>query len=275
MDFCVLKTILCGLVIGSSMLIPGLSGGTTAIILGIYDRLISSVAELSKGKNRAFNLKFLITFMVGAGIGIYLFSGIVLKAMTHFRKPLMFLVIGIILSAIPPLAKKAGVLKIKLRDILSVLCGLSVCIFFTVFRNGLFCLDGSPSVKSFIITVIAGLLIAIALILPGISCSQCLMILGIFEMTLDAVKSHNLLLLIPLALSVIIGILIFSNVLNTFLTKHTRTAYLIITGFVMGSVIDAFPGVPKGLEILICPLTFAAGLSIIKLVSKASNKLLK
>lgn len=273
MDFSVLKTFASGLVIGSSMLIPGLSGGTMAIIIGIYDRLISAVSGITSSKEKCReSLPFLLVFMIGASVGIYLFSGFILSAVSHFKGPFMFLFMGIILASIPTLFKKTGAKKIKASDIILMLSGLAVCIFISLFKISVASFDGTMSIKSFFVIILAGLFIAIALILPGISCSHMLLLLGVFEITLDAVKFHNFLFLIPLSLSVIIGILLFTSLVDKILKNHTRKAYFLIIGFVAGSVIDAFPYVPKGFEAVVCVATFLLGLFLMTIISKILKK---
>ncbi len=270
-----LNSILCGLFIGSSMLIPGLSGGTMAIILGIYDKLIKAVSNLTSRKNILQSLKFLSSFMVGALVGIYLFSGFILSVVQNHKQLMLFFFIGIILATIPTLYKKTGAKKLKISDILLSLCGLAICVGVVLCKDGLIVMTQTPSIKNFIVIVLSGFVISIALILPGISCSQMLLLLGVYEITLDAVKDKNLFFLLPLSLSIICGILLFTSLLNKQMKNHTRGTYFIIIGFVIASIFDILPNIPKNVNIALCVLTLTIGFVMMNVFSRVLRKLYK
>ena len=88
----IIKNLLSGMIIGSSMLIPGVSGGTTAIIIGIYDRLIKAVSDILKDLKK--NISFLVQVAVGGIIGILLFSKAVLFLTEQYNFPMMYFLSG-------------------------------------------------------------------------------------------------------------------------------------------------------------------------------------
>lgn len=268
----IIKNSLSGLVVGTSMLIPGLSGGTMAIIIGIYDKLIHSVSSLSKLKEIKKSILFLLQFAAGAGLGIIAFSRIIDAALLKFELPMMFLFIGIILGSIPTLFKKANVGKPKLTDIIFVLIGLAFCVLTTLIPEELIDFKGGFSLSNILIIFVAGFVIAVALVLPGISASHMLLILGIYEITLNAVENMNFAFLIPLVLSVGIGTLATTSIIEKALNSHPKATYLIIIGFVLASIADIFPGVPEGIDLPICVITFLGGMALIMVISMQATE---
>ncbi len=268
-----IKTIFSGFIVGSSMTIPGLSGGTMAIILGIYDRLIQAIGTITTKKGFKKNVGFLITFLIGSCAGIYLLSNVVSEVIKVYEKPMMYLFVGIIAGTIPTLIKETGATSLKITDILFMLGGFAICLLIALTPENLIKFDGGFSLFNLLIIVIAGFVIAIALVLPGISCSQMLLLLGILDMTYEAVKNLNFAFLIPLALSVGIGILLTTKILERFMTKSPRGSYFLISGFVIGSVIDIFKDMPKRTEVnLWCILALIAGVIIITIFSRFARK---
>ena len=85
---------------------------------------------------------------------------------------------------------------------------------------------------------------------------------------MDAVKTLDFAFLIPLALGVIFGVVAITKLLETLLTKKPRQTYLMIIGFVVASMIEVFPGIPNGIELLICPILFILGFILIRFVSE-------
>ena len=268
-----IKTVFSGFVVGSSMTIPGLSGGTMAIILGIYDRLIQAVGTITTKKGFKKNIGFLITFLIGSGLGIYLLSNVVSEAIEVYEKPMLYLFIGIIAGTIPTLIKETGATSIKIKDILFMVFGFAICLGISLIPDGLIQFDSGFSFMNLFIIILAGFVIAIALVLPGISCSQMLLLLGILDMTYDAVKDLNFAFLVPLAISVGVGILLTTNILDKFMTKSPRGTYFLISGFVIGSVLDIIKDMPKRTEVNVwCILALIGGIIIITIFSRFARK---
>ncbi len=268
-----ITTFLKALVIGASMLIPGLSGGTMAIVLGIYDRLIHSVGTITKKEYFKKNITFLILFLSGACTGIYLFSGVVLSLVEEYEAFCSLFFVGIILGSIPALLKKADIKNVEIKDSIPAISGFSICLLLSIVPSGIFSLSNGLGILNMIIFCIAGILIAVGLVLPGISVSQMLLLLGVLEIVLSAIREKNFALIIPLVLCVGIGILLTTNILEKCLNNHTRTTYLLICGFVIGSAFDAFPDNIKGENILLSTFAFFAGLSLMSLFSWISVKI--
>ncbi|NLK45075.1 MAG: DUF368 domain-containing protein [Treponema sp.] len=254
-----------GLVVGSSMLVPGVSGGTTAIILGIYDKLIYAISTFFQDMVK--NLIFLGVFCAGAGVGLLLFSRCMLWAVETWELPMMFLFLGAIIACVPMLYKQAKISRFNPLYILFAILGLVLVLSLGYIPKPNTEFSGSP-LSSAIMLFITGFVIAAAIVLPGISTSHMLLILGMYNTTLEAMKNVNLPYLIPLALGGIAGIFLITNILEKALSKFPQFSYFMIIGFVLGSIIDVFPGFPTGRQIPICILTFLIGFFLILLMTK-------
>ena len=250
-----------GFIIGASMLVPGASGGTMAIILGIYDELIHAVSTLRK--NFKENAILLGTYTLAGSLGILLLSGPMLTAITLWKKPMLFLFVGAILGSIPPLYRKVRISRIKPVNIMVALLGAVIGISTMYLPAGVFQLSDSFNLFNFSMILIAGIVIAVALILPGISASYVLLMLGMYDLTLMAIKEINLFYLVPLAIGVLGGTFLTAGILERQMKQHPQFTYMLIIGFVLGSLAQVFPGLPQGIEIFTCAVTFLVGLSVI------------
>ena len=107
---------------------------------------------------------------------------------------------------------------------------------------------------------IAGIIAAIALILPGISLTHMLLIMGIYLSTMDAISTFNILYLLPIGIGIVIGTFAITKALDKCMSKYTEATFLIILGFIIGSVFDIFPRViPEGFNLLLCLALFTVG----------------
>ncbi len=257
-----------GLVIGASMLIPGLSGGTIAIILGIYDKLIHAIGTITDRTKLKENLTFLLTFMCGACVGIYLFSKIVLSVINFLGNTVLFLFIGIIIASIYPLYKKTTATRLEKKDFIYILIGMSTCFLTILLPNDIITLKEEFSVLNLFIFAIAGIIIAVALIFPGLSVSQMLLLLGLYKPILAAITTKSFTFIMPLAISVGIGTLLTANILEKFITNKPRPTYFIIIGFVIGSAIEAIPENFASVNIILAILLLIAGFLSMMYISK-------
>lgn len=252
-----------GLLIGASMLVPGVSGGTMAIILGIYDELIHSVNNIFKDFKKSF--LFLFKFCVGAGIGFLLFARLISAALEKYELPVMYLFIGAILGGIPLLLKQTGIKKNDGKQItfgvIAGLLGLGLVLALEQLPESSFKFAASITPKFLIMQIITGFVIAIALVLPGISTSHMLLVLGMYPAFLLALEHpfDHILFLAFLAVSVVIGVFVITKPLEMAMKKYPQLTYCAIIGFVAGSVITVFPDFPTGIEILVCVITLAVG----------------
>lgn len=231
-----IKNMIYGMVIGLANIIPGVSGGTMAVVLNVYDRLIDSISNLKK--NLKNNFGFLSALLIGAVIAILLFS----KAITylldnHYMITNLFFV-GIIVGSIPMVLKKATQDSFKPLHIIPCIVTL-VAMLITVYfspSSSSETIITTISVLSFIKLTAISAVAAICMIIPGISGSFVMLLFGVYETITTAIDDLNILVLIPIAIGTISGILLGSKLIQKFLSRYPQAAYFAILGFMFGSI---------------------------------------
>ena len=254
------KNILYGFIIGAVMLIPGVSGGTTAIILGIYDQLIAAVAEFFKDMWK--NGLFLLTVAVGGLLGLVLCSKLLLMLVELWEVPMLCLFAGAIAGSFPLLVRKSRG-GFNFVSVLFLLIGFGLALATALVPKDLVAVEGH-SFRTFCILFLLGLPLAVALVLPGISFSSILAVFSIHEKFMASLQpaTFDFWFLLPLGLGLVAGILLTTKLLEKAMSKYPGPTYFAIIGFVLGSVLEIFssmPHVPSGLEIPAGILLFAAG----------------
>lgn len=259
-------TALKGIIIGGTMLVPGVSGGSMAMILGIYDELIDAVANFRKKPKE--KLLFLIIFMMGALIGMILFAKPLGSLIEKYPKPMMFFFMGAVAGGLPMIYKESGVAKFTWRQLLYMVGGLLIVVLLSLIPKDIFDAGRVEGFLGILILVVAGIVLAVALVLPGISVSYMLLIMGLYEQTLDAISNVKIGFIVPLAGGVFLGILLTTKMLSVLMEKYPEKIYLIILGFVAGALLEAFPGVPIGIEWLLCIPLLLFGFYLIWILGK-------
>ena len=253
-----LRNFLSGIIIGAAMLIPGVSGGTTAIILGVYDRLVGAVASFFKDVKK--NILFLAVLGVGGVIGLLAFSKLLLKLVELWEVPMLLLFIGATSGSFPLLVKKSRE-GFRFSSVLWLIAGFA-CIFgISQLPESMFAFD-AHSWTGFATLFVLGIPLAVALVLPGISFSYMMLVFSIYDPFLAALSSLDIFFLAPLGLGLVAGVLLTTKVLETTMKRYPGPTYFAIIGFMLGSILEiirSLPHVPGGWEIPACVLTFAVG----------------
>ena len=266
-----LITILKGMWIGGTMTVPGVSGGSMAMILGVYDRLISSVSSFFKNPGKS--MSFLVRFVLGAGVGMVLFSRFIsFLFTTRADVPLRFFFLGAVAGGVPMIYREAGIRKISLGAVAYPVIGILGVVILALLPTGLFAPDGSFGPGDVLIQLAGGVIIAVGLVLPGISVSQMLYMLGIYEGIIKNISTLNILPLIPLGAGVLGGIFLTTKVLERLMQRHPQPTYLIILGFMFGSLPELFPGIPAGTDLAASLLAGAAGFAALYVMSVKEQK---
>ena len=260
-------TFVKGLIVGGTMLVPGVSGGSMAMILGVYDRLVSSVSSFFKHKKESF--LFLLLFALGGGAGALLFANPLGRLIEAYRMPMLYFFIGAVAGSVPMICREAKVERLNWRQPVYVMTGI-LCV------SALSLLPEGPSADSmmeagagsFIWLLAAGFIAAVALVLPGISVSYLLLMMGLYDETMKAIGELYFPFLIPLGAGLALGVVLTTRVLEMAMKRHPQGTYLVILGFMLASVAEIFPGIPAGLDWLVCPAALAAGFAAIWLISR-------
>lgn len=259
-----------GFCIGSAMTVPGVSGGTVAIILDVYDRLVFSIASIFKDFKK--NFLFLCVLGLSMLIGMFSLSKLILFLSELAPIPVRFFFIGAIVGSIPMLYRKTELKKFSSVSLIFALLGV-VCVFaLDLIPTGLLDLSGSLSVSQIPAFCIGGVALAVSLILPGISFSHMLLVFGLYERFYDALTSFDIPFLICLGIPIAVGILAFIKLLEFVLKKYPMQSYSAILGFVIASIKDIYVGFPSGIGMIIGTiLAFIAGLAVVLAVTGAKN----
>ncbi len=262
-----------GLVVGATTSVPGVSGGTMAIILDVYDKMIHSMSKFFKDIKT--NGIFLLIIGIGMCIGLFTAAPFVEFLIDQYKFPSLFFFLGVVFAGMPVLINKANTGKKRKTDFLFFVLGAlligGLLILENNFEGSLFDLSNKLNFIDFIILFMSGIIIAIALILPGISTSFLLVTLGLYKPLIAAVKTMNIPFLIPIVIGVIFGILATTSILEKMMNEKPRQTYLLIIGFVVISIIQVFPGIPKGLDIIYSIVTFILGYLLIFYTIKKAN----
>lgn len=255
-----------GLVIGGTMLVPGVSGGSMAMILGIYDKLIASVSSFMKQKRK--NFFFLLCFGIGAVSGMVLFAKPLLKLIDSFPMPTMYFFIGAVAGGIPMICRHAKITSFTWKIPVYTLLGAAIVLALSMIPVSSSETQTEAGFFSFLLLIVSGFVAAVALILPGISVSYVLLLIGLYDETMKAISTFYLPFLIPLAIGLAAGVILTTKLLEKAMARYPRPTYLMILGFILGSVITIFPGIPNLYELIFCILSFAAGFAAIYILSR-------
>lgn len=234
-----------GAAIGVATLIPGVSGGTMAILLGVYDLMINGISDFLHDWK-----KYLLPFAelgLGAITGILLLSSLVSGLLERYEIPMQFLFIGIIIGGLPALIKKSRSMRHQSFDWSYFIVGIILVLLTASTPSAVFSSGDSFSWITFALLFICGIVIAVALVLPGISASFLLLVLGMYQSTLTAIQKMDMLFLLPVGLGVVFGTFASAKVIRYFLVNHPTKTYLLIIGFVAGSLFELLPS-PKYLQ---------------------------
>ncbi len=266
-----------GMAVGGTMAVPGASGGTMAMILGIYGDLIEAVGGLFRHFRKS--LYFLALFAGGTLAGMALLARAVLSLLERFPMVVSYFFLGAVAGGIPLICRQAKVKKMTWQVLLWPLLGLFTVYILAALPEGLFAAGlsggGEPetalSLSGILLQLLGGCILAVALILPGISVSQMLLMLGLYEPVMAAVSGLHFLSLLPLISGAILSTLLTTRLLGSALKRRPQTAYLLILGFVLGSLGELYPGFPRGWDLLFSALAAASGCQFISCLSRRAG----
>ncbi|SDM87596.1 DUF368 domain-containing protein [Sediminibacillus halophilus] len=263
------KNIYRGLLMGASDVVPGVSGGTIAVILGIYDRLIASVNGFFS-KEWKQHLGFLVPLGVGIVGAVFALANLIEWLFDHYPGPTQFFFLGLIIGVLPFLFHKAEAKQnFKVNHVILLLLGTilvaSIAFFPADEPDKIVNLD----IGTYVYLFFAGFIASSAMILPGISGSLILLIIGAYTTIINAISNFKLDIIFVVGAGILIGIIVMSKIIHYFLARYPSATYALVIGLVIGSVVVIFPGWPQELPIVILSIvTFAAGLAAAVLLGK-------
>lgn len=236
-----------GFIMGIANVIPGVSGGTLAVILGIFKDFVGAISSILKNFVKSF--LFLLPIVLGMGTAILASSQLIETCLTKFPLATILFFVGLILGGIPILFKK---IKGEMKSIPNYIIFALVFIFVLVFT---FVVSGDKNIElvnlnfwDYIILFIVGAVASASMVIPGISGSMVLMAIGYYNGFLATVNNlfdfsmfwKNMSILVPFGLGVIVGILLISKLITFLLNRFEVKTYFAIFGFIFSSLIVIF-----------------------------------
>lgn len=251
-DYCAIAGI--GVAMGAADVVPGVSGGTMAFILGIYEELLLTIKSFNiaflrlvfsfkiKEALEHINYKFLVSLGIGLGSAFFTLAHVISWLMEHHPELLFSFFFGLILASIIAVST-----HVRWNIVMFGTCLLGTAIAYYTVRMVPMDMPNDP----FTLLWCASIAI-MAMILPGISGSFILFVLGQYKFILDAVKSLDFVILLPVAAGIIIGLMLFSRVLTWLLKNFHQITITLLVGFMIGSLWKIWP-FRKALETAVKP----------------------
>lgn len=269
----IIKLIGIGVILGAANVIPGVSGGTLAVVFNIYDRLIHVITLDIKKILKEW--KFILPLIIGMGLGIILFSKLITFLFAHYPTQTNWFFIGIILGSIPMIYKRfdSAAKKKSSGRIGGILCavvalGIMAVMAYTDVSEAGNVIQTELTVGLAIKLFIGLAFAAIAMIIPGISGSFLMLVVGIYSTVIAAVADLNIPLLIPGALGAIAGLLVGAGLVRFLMAKVPAHTYGAILGLVLGSILVIFPGFGSVTTVVTSLLCGAVGCCISYIASR-------
>lgn len=245
-----------GIAIGAGAILPGISSGVLCVIFGIYEKLLDSI--LGFFKDIKGNLKFLFPLVIGGGIGVLLFSNLLNYFLVFFPIQTKSIFIGLILGSIPSLIKEGNQKEsFQIKNLFYLLAAFLIGLVTVILENNLSI--ASTNSTSFSYLFLSGFLMSVGIVVPGVSSTIILMLLGIYSTYLVSVSSLFLPVLIPMGLGLLLGGLIFMKLTKFLLDSYYAQTFYTIIGFTFGSIFVLIPQVGFNLDGLISILCVLFG----------------
>ena len=242
--------IIKGALIGVANVIPGVSGGTIAVSTGVYEKIINAINNIRKEFKNSF--KTLLPFIIGILIGIAALAFVITYLLNNetTKVPTTACFIGLVLGGVPMLHNKIKNEKIKWTHVVAFIITLAFIIIPAVIAvNTTEVQDMELNFINVIVLVVLGIISAAAMVVPGISGSMILMMLGYYELVIGTIKNTisqlvhldfanslgGILIMIPFAIGVLMGIMIISNIISTILRRWPNASTWGVLGLVVAS----------------------------------------
>lgn len=259
-----------GFFMGIANIIPGVSGGTLAITMGIYEELIGAISHFFKNLKK--NILFIVPIGIGAVIAIALGSKVIGFSLENYPLPTILFFVGLILGGFPMLCGKVeGNFNLKNLFIFCLTFAFIIGIMFL--KTGKDVQLNQIDFIGYVFLFIVGVIAAATMVIPGISGSFMLMVMGYYEPILHAINEltsfknigHNICIFIPIGLGVLVGFVGIAKIIEFLFQKFEVPTYYGIMGFVLASIIGIFVST-KGLTLAFGPFAIGIILFIIGFV---------
>lgn len=265
------SNLLAGVVIGVGGILPGVSGAVMAVSFGIYRPMLDALA----GLRRNFRASFIFLLPIGLGGAIGMMSGALLLdwLIERYMAPLMFLFIGLIGGGLPAFIREANEGGgFKAGYLIAVVSGALLASLLLLLEPGSPAITGQAEVLTPLQAVIAGAIIAVGAIIPGISTSFILIYLGWYAAALAAISEIRLVTLVYFGLGALLFAGLTIKLVRWLFARYHGYAYYAVLGFLLVSIALIFPGFSGGLMLLWSLLLLVAGFILAFLFNRYFNR---
>ncbi len=240
-----IKLMVKGFFVGIANIIPGVSGGTLMIALGIYQDIIEMISHFFTNLKK--HLKLLLLLGIGSGLSIVIGSFVIPSALENFRLPTILFFVGLIIGGIPMLFKKVKGNSNSPINIGLFLITFSLVMAMTFLNTNTTAVNfENLNILSYVFLFLVGVVAAASMVIPGISGSFMLIFLGYYEPILNTIKDFlslnnlgtNFTILAVFGVGVIVGIALVAKLIEFLLAKFEIRTYYAILGFVISSIIS-------------------------------------
>jgi len=234
-----------GIFMGIADAIPGVSGGTIALLLGIYEELISTISDLNinllidlkqngfKSFWKKLNGNFLVTLIAGIGISLIFFIKISSKLLNDYPMFIWSFFLGLIIATVYVIFK-----LIKTWDYINIISAFATIILSSILSS--ISVNSSDEI-SLLYILVCGIIASSAMILPGISGSLILVIMGAYKVLIDSVNNLEISIIFTFIIGAITGLISFSKILSWLFNNYKNLTYSIMLGLVIGSIGKVWP----------------------------------
>ncbi|WP_078596512.1 DUF368 domain-containing protein [Evansella clarkii] len=271
-----LGIIVRGMAMGMTEVVPGVSGSTVAMILGVYERLIYSLSVVTTDRRNEV-IPFLVTFGFGMIIGFASALYIIRYLLENYNTPTLLFFLGIIVGFLPYLwgeAQQQAKAGLQTKHYIIIFIFISIVIVGQLLSGITSVEINNLSIINYAFLIVSGFIASTALVLPGISGALIFMILGVYEIATDSLLTLNLPVILSIGAGVIIGVLLTSKLIRFLLANYSAGTYSAMLGLVIGSIYaisDNLSGPVNGQVILISLVTFAGGFVLVVLLKRYQN----
>lgn len=262
------KNLYRGFAMGVSDVVPGVSGGTIAVLLGFYDQLIAAINNVFSRKWKE-SILFLIPIVLGMGTAIYSLSHLMKWLLANHSQPTYYFFVGLIIGVLPFLFRESDA-KNTFQWYHYALMLLGIILILALPVNP----TESPiitdrSMSTYILLFFSGMIASAAMILPGISGSFIMLVIGVYSTIMHAVSELEIPVIIVVGSGIAIGIITMSKIIHYFLKYYRHATFALIIGLVIGSIFVIFPGFASTiLSFILCLIVFVLGLFTAYLLGK-------
>jgi len=253
--------------------VPGISIGTTAVLLNIYDKILYSVSLVDFKKN----LAFLAPLALGGACGIFSFSRLMTFLLARYEMAMYFCFIGIIAGCVPMIYRRARYDKIKLRNaaVFAASFAFMAALAFIdkgAIANKTLAQFGGMSLALSTRLFVAALVSTVAMLLPGISGSLAMLLFGVYTVAIEAVSTFNFTVVAIVCAGALCGGLLGVKLIKTMLRFHPQALYCSILGLIIGSIFTIYPGFTADAKGALSMLFMIASAGLTFLFSKRAGQ---